>query len=151
MTPEAKTLRKACANFSKDLHALPETAFAHQFGEKTRTVADIVYEVILVNDHVGMCIRGEEPFDWPESQWITAPNDFNTKSVVVEAFDASAAKITETADSFSEEDLKVAVQTEHGETNRSERLRFMALHLWYHSGQLNFIQTLLGDDGWHWN
>lgn len=40
--------------------------------------------------------------------------------------------------------------TEHGETDRSERCRFIALHVWYHSGQLNFIQTLLGDDDWHW-
>lgn len=31
-----------------------------------------------------------------------------------------------------------------------KQVRFMAVPLWYHSGQLNFIQTLLGDDEWHW-
>lgn len=135
----------------QDLEALPETAFAHNFGGKSRRVLDLVYEVILVNDHIGMVIRNEPPFDWPDVTWITAPETFNSKEVCISAFKKSSESIVETAKSFSEEQLTETIKAEHGETNRTERLRFMALHLWYHSGQLNFIQTLLGDDAWHWN
>ncbi|MFZ4507855.1 MAG: DinB family protein [Fimbriimonas sp.] len=149
-TPEAASLRSACSIFTKDLQALPEEAFTKQFSAKARTVADIVYEVNMVNDHIGMNLRGEEAFAWPEGGWITAPADFNTKEIVIQAFEESAARIQATADSYSAEDLLGTIPTEHGDKTRAERLRFIVLHLWYHSGQLNFIQTLLGDDEWHW-
>lgn len=135
----------------KDLQALPEDAFSKSFGPATRTVADIVYEVNLVNDHVGMVIRGEEPFDWPEEEWIKAPPDFKTKAQVIDAFEKSSQKIIATAEGFSHEQLEKPFETEGKETTRYERCRFMTVHLWYHSGQLNFIQTLLGDDAGHWN
>ncbi|AIE86013.1 hypothetical protein OP10G_2645 [Fimbriimonas ginsengisoli Gsoil 348] len=135
----------------KDLQALPEEAFKKDFGGKTRTVADIVYEVNLVNDHVGMVIRGEEPFVWPEgAAWIKAPEGFGAKDDVIAAFQKSSEKIISTVDAYSVEELEAPLQTEDGETNRAERCRFMTLHVWYHGGQLNFIQTLLGDDAWHW-
>ena len=136
--------------FAKDLEALPEEAFTKCFGSKVRTVADIVHEVNLVNDHVGMVMRGEKPFEWPEGDWIRAPVEFNTKTVIIKAFQDSSNRIIETINSMTEADLEGTVQTEHGERTRFERCRFMTLHIWYHSGQLNFVQTLLGDDGWHW-
>jgi len=136
--------------FMQDLEAIPADAFTKSFGPKVRTVADIVYEVNMVNDHIGMVIRGEDAFDWPEGGWITAPEDFQSKEVAIESFKKSSEKIIATAESFSEEELTTPFKTDEGETTRFERCRFMALHLWYHSGQLNFIQTLLGDDAWHW-
>jgi len=149
-TQTAKALESACGIFLKDLQALPEEAFTKNFGGKTRTVADIVYEVNLVNDHVGLTLRGEELFDWPDGGWITAPADFQTKDVVVSAFENSTKKIIETANAYTDADLETTVETERGPKTRAERIRFMTLHLWYHGGQLNFIQALLGDDAWHW-
>ena|SRR2546421_9561050 len=136
--------------FLQDLQALPEEAFTKSFNSTTRTVADIVYEVNLVNDHVGMALRGEEPFPWPEEGWIKAPEDLRTKAGVISAFENSSQKIIATVEALSEADLEGMVQTEHGERTRFDRCMFMALHMWYHSGQLNYIQTLLGDDGFHW-
>jgi hypothetical protein len=146
-----KNLKSAYRIFRQDLEALPEDAFDKRFADRTRTVADIVYEVNLVNDHVGMVMRGEEPFTWPEERWITAPAEIRTKAAVLASLDASSAKLIETVDGFSSEELEQTVQTEHGERTRFDRCNFVTLHLWYHSGQLNYIQTLLGDDAGHWN
>ncbi|MBC8063549.1 MAG: DinB family protein [Chlorobia bacterium] len=143
-------LKSACRIFLQDLQALPEEAFCKSFGDKVRTVADIVYEVNLVNEHVAIVIRGEQPFDWPEGGFIKAPEDFRGKDNVMRAFEASTEKILSTAETFSSEEFESPIQHDGGETTRFERYRFMSLHLWYHSGQLNFIQTLLGDDAWHW-
>jgi len=144
------SLKGACRVFLQDLNAIPAEAFAKSFGPSCRTIADIVYEVNLVNDHIGMVIRGEEPFEWPEGGWITAPEDFSSKETVVAAFEASSNKIMETVEGFTPEQFEEPIMNDGKETNRFERCRFMALHLWYHSGQLNFIQTLLGDTEWHW-
>ncbi len=147
----AKNLKNACKIFQQDLQALPEEAFSQSFGAKTRTVADIVYEVNLVNDHVGMVIRGEKPFDWPDDDFPRAPADFQTKDVVTGAFQKSSEQIVSTVEGFSESQIIEPIQVDGKETTRFDRCQFMILHLWYHSGQLNFIQTLLGDDAWHWS
>ncbi len=133
----------------QDLEALPEDAFNRSLGGKARTVADLVCEVNLVNDHIGLTIRNEPLFDWPDG-WITAPEGARTKAAAIESFNSSSQRIIDTVEQMSEEVLAGTIATEHGETDRFERCRFMALHVWYHSGQLNYIQTLLGDDGWHW-
>ncbi len=147
----SKALRWVCDCFLNDLKALPESAFSQEFGGKARLLADIVYEVNLVNDHIGMVIRNEDPFSWPEGQWIKAPESFAGKDHIVAAFEASSARILATAEGLSDADLQTTVMTEWGERTREERIRFMAWHVGYHDGQLNFIQTLLGDDGWNWS
>lgn len=143
-------LKGSCSLIRQDLEALPESAFTHRFGGTSRTVADIVYEVTLVNDHIGMVLRGEDAFEWPDEGWIKAPEGFRTKAAVLDGFNKSSEKIIATAESLSAEEMEGTVQTEHGERTRFQRCQFMSLHMWYHSGQLNFMQTLLGDDAWHW-
>ena len=79
------------------------------------------------------------------------PVEVNSKEAVIAAFETSRQKCLETAGAFSAEQMDDKITTDDGETTRAERCRFMTLHLWYHSGQLNFIQTLLGDTSWHWS
>ncbi|MBS1706445.1 MAG: hypothetical protein JST40_11250 [Armatimonadetes bacterium] len=143
-------VKSAVGVFTKDLEALPEDAFSKDFGGKSRTVADIVTEVNMVNDHIGMVIRGETPFEWPDGGWIKAPEGFACKETIVTAFKESTDKFLATLEGFSEEQFMESILDDGSPTNRFERCRFAALHLWYHSGQLNFMQTLLGDDAWHW-
>jgi hypothetical protein len=145
-----KNLQNAYTLFRKDLDALPGDVFDKKFGDKTRTVADIVYEVTLLNDHVEMGMCGKEAPAWPEDGWMKAPEDFRTKEAILKAFDKSSEHILATIEGFSPEEVEELVPTNYGDRTRFSRCQFMTLHLWYHSGQLNYIQTLLGDDGWHW-
>lgn len=149
-TPVAKSLKSAIDIFRKDLEALPDDAFCRSFGPATRTVADIVYEVNMVNDHVAMILRGDTPFDWPDDGWVKAPAEFNAKEIVIKAFTKSSQEILELVAPLSAEELDAPFEAGGSTTSRAERCRFITLHLWYHSGQLNFIQTLLGDAEMHW-
>jgi hypothetical protein len=144
-------VKSACRMMLQDLQALPDEAFTQTFGPATRTVADIVYEVTLVNDHVGMVIRCEKPFDWPEGGWIKAPETLKTKEDVIGAFEKSSATIQATIEGLSPAEIEEPFEVDGKETTRFERCLFVALHMWYHSGQFNFVQTMLGDDGWHWS
>lgn len=143
-------VKSALGMFRQDLEALPEEVFARSLGGKARSVADIAYEINLVNDHVGRSMTGEPLFDWPKG-WITAPVELQSKEAALAAFDAMAEKTLARIVGLSQEALEAPITTEHGPTNGLERCRFLALHLWYHSGQLNFVQTLIGDDKWHWS
>lgn len=143
-------LESAYGMFRIDLEALPEEAFGRHFGGKSRTVADIVHEVVLVNDHICLSIEQKPLWEFPKG-WITAPEGSRSKGAVLEAVDKSRIQVLQTVQGLTEGDLAREVVTEWGPTDVYERCRFMAWHVTYHSGQLNFIQTLLGDDQWHWN
>lgn len=150
-TPTAvKSVLRALGIFEQDLEAIPAEAFDKCLGGKARTVADIVHEVNLVNEDIRCNMIGQPTIEWPDG-WVTAPEGQRTKDATLQAFRDTSARLKETISGFTDEDLSVKVTTEHGETDRAERCRFISLHVWYHSGQLNFIQTLLGDDGWHWS
>lgn len=143
-------LKSVSKRFLQDLNAIPEDAFAKCFTPQARSVADIVYEVKLVNEDIGKEMRGEKPAEWPDDGFVRAPENFRTKETVMGAFEKSTAEIIAMAEGYSSEEFEEPIQTCNGETTRFERCRFMNLHMWYHSGQLNFIQTLLGDDQLHW-
>lgn len=134
----------------KDLNATPEELFSKTLGGKARTIADIIFELIEVNDHIGATIRDENPVDWAYKGWITAPENFQSKETVIAGLLHSRDRFLDGLEKMSEEALAGVVQTEHGETTRAARCRFVAMHNWYHSGQLNYIQSLNGDDGWNW-
>ena len=144
-----KSVNRAFDVFQRDMEAIPADAFNRSLGGKARTVADIAYEVMLVNEDACANMRGEPGSEWDEG-WLKAPADFQSKEIVTAAFAEASAKVIAQIESYSEDELQSRVTCEWGETDRFERCRFIALHTWYHGGQLNFIQTLLGDDEWHW-
>jgi hypothetical protein len=74
----------------------------------------------------------------------------NGSQHVVDAFTESSEKITKTFEGFTLEELEAPYEDEGKTTTRIERCRFVTFHTDYHSGQLNFMQSLLGDDKFHW-
>ena len=143
------SLKSSYWRFRVDLLALPEEAIFQNFGGCSRTAADIVFEIGQVNDHIGQGVRGEKQFDWVDG-WLKAPESWKTKQSVVDAFEKSAELTTKTFEDFTQEELDAPYEDDGKTTTRMERCRFIAWHNDYHSGQLNFIQSLLGDDKFHW-
>lgn len=133
-----------------DLEAIPEEDFNRCFGGQARTAADLVYELNMVNDHVGLTIRGEELFDWPEG-WLRAPQALQGREASLASFRGSKQHFIDTIAALSEEQIEETILSDGKETSRYKMAMFVALHNWYHSGQMNFIQTLRGDIDWHWN
>jgi uncharacterized damage-inducible protein DinB len=134
----------------KDLEALPEEAFAKKFDGKARTVADIVYELVVVNDFLCKKYLGDEPIEFEFNGWLTAPDDFQAKDVVVAGMKESIEKVKSALSEATEDVLAKVNETPQGPKTTGEQLQFIGVHMAYHSGQFNYIQTLLGDDGWHW-
>jgi len=136
--------------FRQDLEALPEDAVAKSFGPKTRTVADIVYEINFVNDRIATVMRGETPPPFPGEGWNRAPEGYRTKDMLLKTLKESSSSILSMVEDYSDADMEESLATGSGQRTRLERCQFMTVHLWYHCGQLNYIQTLLGDEEIHW-
>ena len=135
--------------FLQDLEALPPDTFERSLGGKARTAADIVYEVNLTNDCLRLDMLGEPILDRPNA-WVTAPEKARTKASAIASFRASSEQVIQTVEQMSLEEVEGVIRTDLGEMTRADYCRSMTVHLWYHSGQLNYIQTLLGDGASHW-
>ena len=144
-----KSLKNAFWRFKVDLLAIPEEAIFKSFGGVSRTAADLVFETNQVNDHIGQGVRMEIQFDWVDG-WLKAPENWKTKQEVVDAFTESSDRTIKTFEDFTLDELEAPYEDDGKTTTRMERCRFITFHTDYHSGQLNFIQSLLGDDKFHW-
>ena len=148
-TIAVNSLKNSYWRFRVDLLAIPEEAIFQSFGGCSRTAADIVFEIGQVNDHICQGVRGETQFEWVDG-WLKAPETWKTKQDVVDAYAKSSEQTTKTFEDLSLEQLEAPYEDDGKATSRMERCRFIAWHNDYHSGQLNFIQALLGDDKFHW-
>ena len=144
-----KWLKNAFWRFRVDLLAIPEDAIFKSFGGCSRTVADIIFETGQVNKHVCQGVRGEVQFEWVDG-WLKAPESWKTKQDVVDAFTEMSEQTIKTFDDLTLQELEAPYEDQEKTTTRIERCRFITFHTDYHSGQLNFIQSLLGDDKFHW-
>jgi hypothetical protein len=153
LTTKDKTLSSVTRVFRfflQDLESLPADVFARSLGGKARTVADIAYEVRLTNERLCRDLQGLPSAEQP-SAWAIAPEDVRTKEGVIASFQASCEQVVQLLEGMSPEELDEVVVGVLGAASRADHCRSMTVHLWYHSGQLNFIQTLLGDSDLHWS
>jgi hypothetical protein len=136
--------------FQQDIENLPEEVFVKSLGGKARTVADIAYEVRLTNERLCRDLLRQPSTDTP-SGWAVAPEELYTKKATRRSFQASAEAVVQILEGMSVEEIEEVVPGVLGEASRADHCRSMTVHLFYHSGQLNFIQTLLGDSDIHWS
>ena len=153
MTTKEKTLStvtRVFRFFQQDLENLPADVFDKSLGGKARTVADIAYEVRLTNERLCHDLQGQPSSEQPNA-WAIAPEEARTKEATIQSFQTSCEQVIQLIERMSPEELEEVVPGVLGEASRADHCRSMTVHLWYHSGQLNFIQALLGDSDMHWS
>lgn len=136
--------------FLQDLENLPADVFDKSLGCKARTVTDIAYEVRLTNERLCRDLQVQPSAEQPNA-WVIAPEDIRTKEATIRSFQTSCEQVLQLIEQMSLEEMEEVVPGVLGEASRADHCRSMTVHLWYHSGQLNFIQTLLGDSEIHWS
>ena len=153
MNTKEKTLgsvTRALRFFQQDLENLPPEVFEKSLGGKARTAADIAYEVRLTNERLCRDLQRLESSESPNA-WTVAPEEFRTKEAAIASFQSSADQVVALIERLSVEEMEEVVPGVLGDASRADHCRAMTVHLFYHSGQLNFIQTLLGDSEIHWS
>jgi len=135
-------VRGAVSAFCDDIDALTHEQLDRSYNEKTRRAYDYIFEVAVVNLRVAARLRGEDPGPMPWDfgvNWLGAPKEYRDKEAVL-AYTREAG-----------DELITAAQEYMGdERELIEKLVFIRVHISYHDGQLNYIQSLDGDLAVHW-
>jgi len=134
----------------KDIAAMPNEVLSHCPGGKARCGFDLVYEMAMVHRLVADTLRGEAKDVPPPQGWIKAPAEFNDKEMAAKEFSASVDEMLMAFADVNDDQLGAELPTPLGPMSIQRLMTIMGGHLMYHSGQLNYIQTLHGDDVFHW-
>lgn len=143
-------LKDSQSSFANDLFALEEADLLVSPLGSARPPVDFIYEVVFINRRLAARIRGEalEPFARGEG-WMVAPAEFRAKDVMVAEFHASMDEITT---SLEAADIETKVTFPDGSQQTvGEVALFATIHVTYHDGQLNYLQSMKGDDAVHWD
>ena len=137
--------------FKSDLMALSDEQITSSPMGKARPVCDFAYEVICINDRVRSRMLGEDPGPWPfQDSWAVCPDQLQSREALIEALDASAAKVIQTFEKIGEKKALEEIDAPGGRTTPLQQMMFMSMHTMYHDGQMNYLQALQGDDKVYW-
>lgn len=133
--------------FTADINAIPDDKWNVNFGGCTRPASELTADALSLLDWVTKVLEGNKDAEYNEG----IKDDCATKSGAI-------AKLHSLSEGFGKA-LVAASDEALGETImppwQMEAPLFMIAqiavsHIWYHDGQLNYIQCLLGDDKVHW-
>jgi hypothetical protein len=140
----------AAALFNTDVTHMTDEMLASSPGGKARCGFDLIYEVALINRLVaGYAAQDGTVFSPPEG-WVVAPDAFRQKTVALDNFNESVSAACSAIRALPAERLDEIVDSPLGKVPLSRLAGILPMHIMYHSGQLNYIQTMHGDDNFHW-
>lgn len=144
-----KGLNQAVEFYKSDLRALTQDQLTTVPMGKARRACDFSWEVVEVNLRVAKRMAGET-LPPPGDDWTVCPPEHAETEKLVAAIEDSAAKLTEAFKGVGEEGALKEIETPTGPRTPLEMLSFASMHMMYHDGQLNLLQSMHGDSEMHW-
>ncbi len=141
---------KAVTRYQQDLGALPAEKFAVSPGGEARSAADFTHECALLNRWFAASLRGDALTRDTPNGWIKAGGDALDLTLATAAFKDSADELLAAFEALDDAGLDKLVPGYQGPTPAYAWALFAATHIVYHDAQLNYIQSMLGDDKMHW-
>lgn len=134
-----------------DINAIPEDQWNATHGGCTRSASDLTADAISLFGWTTAAMQGNAP-DASEGDMMAALKaECSTKAGASACLKKHVEEFTAALAACSEEKLQTPIMAPWGMESPLFGLAQVAVsHLWYHDGQLNYIQCLLGDEKVHW-
>jgi len=137
--------------FTADINAIPDDKWTATMGGCTRSANALVADAVSLLIWTTEALKGKVTQDTDGSIMKQLTEEFATKGVAV-------ARLAETTQAFNEALSEASDETLNSTINTPWQMpaplymiaQIAVSHVWYHDGQLNYIQCLLGDDKIHW-
>ena len=146
-----ESLERVLKFYVNDLEAIDDARLGQSLGGTARKPIDFTYEVAFVNRRIAKRLRGEDPGPFDSEGWITAPEAFQTKAEAIAELKASVEEVLTAWKALPDSELDREIVTPGGNSNPFKMMSMAVNHTNYHDAQLNYIQSLLGDDEMHWD
>lgn len=130
--------------WEKDLAAHRDEELLSRPSETARSVADFAYETVFVNRRIAARLRGETVA--PMDGFPACPEELRDRGLLAKAMRESADEVLAALG-----DPQREITRPDGSTvSAFASAEFAAIHMFYHLGQVNYVQTMYGDPAVHW-
>lgn len=137
--------------FSADLRSMDEDSLRSNCGGQSRCGFDFIFEMIgFYETFGGLLANGPSDIEGPGGGWVRAPEEFCVKDSAMSALDAAVDRFRSVIEGYSGDFLKDVFPSPVGPFTPIGMANLAVWHTMYHSGQLNYIQTVRGDVDFHW-
>ncbi|MBV6457723.1 MAG: hypothetical protein HONBIEJF_00840 [Fimbriimonadaceae bacterium] len=137
--------------YAADIRAIPEEKWTATFGGCTRPANELTGDALAMLEWVTDAIRGNVRATYGPEDMEGLTEKCRTREGAITALKASTQAFNDALNAASNETLLKPIMAPWGMESPLYSLAQIAVsHIWYHDGQLNYIQCLLGDDKVHW-
>ncbi|HRK20693.1 MAG TPA: hypothetical protein PLX06_02735 [Fimbriimonadaceae bacterium] len=137
--------------YSADIRAIPDDKWDATFGGCTRSACEVTADAISLLDWTTKALQGNPPADYGPGNMDAMKAQCATKDAATAKLASSIADFNAALNAASDDTLNAVVTPPWQMDAPMFMLCQIAVsHIWYHDGQLNYIQCLLGDEKVHW-
>jgi hypothetical protein len=137
--------------FAADINAIPDDKWTATFGGCTRPANMLAADTISLLIWCTEALKGNVISTYEEEGMTKLGNEVATKPVAIAKLNEATQAFVAALGEASDETLNSVVTPPWQMPAPLFILAQIAVsHIWYHDGQLNYIQCLLGDDKIHW-
>lgn len=133
--------------FTADIKAIPEDKLTWSPGGCARSAASIAHEVIGLCSWMAAALKGESA---NENYMDDSNASSNHNQIIADLATATGALSNALVSADAETLNKTVTPPWKMDCPMYMCAQIVVSHIWYHDGQLNTIQCLLGDDKVHW-
>ena len=132
-----------------DIKAIPADKWTSPFGGCTRPANALLADTITMLVWTTAALKGETSDAYDKMEALAG--ELVDQTAAISAFTTASAAFGEALTSASEEFLQSSIMTPWQMPTPALMVAHIAVsHIWYHDGQFNYIQSLLGDEKVHW-
>lgn len=136
--------------FLKDIKAMPEPTLTKKFGGCARPANELVADTLGMLYWTTAALKGEK-YELNEDSAAHLAPTLTTHTAIVEAMTKATSDFKNAFDQASDETLnKLVTPPWQMDAPLYILCQIAVSHIWYHDGQLNYIQALEGDEKVHW-
>jgi hypothetical protein len=137
--------------FGADVHAMPHAMLAATCGGASRCGYDLIFELVGFFDTFGKLLSdGPSEVQGPSGGWARCGAEFQNKESSMAELDRAAGSFVKALEEYKGDFVRDEFPSPVGSFTPLGLGQLAVSHLMYHSGQLNYIQTIHGDEGFHW-
>ncbi len=137
--------------YLRDFDATADDVLSAKFNDRGRSPINVTVEVTGFNYLVAKMLKGEKA-EMPNAQEREEfAAKLNTREAAKAAFEDSVKVVTEAAATLTDAEWAEKLMAPWGrEISKAHMANWLSFHAMYHDGQINYVQTLHGDEEMHW-
>jgi hypothetical protein len=138
--------------FVSDVNAIPDDKWTATMGGCTRPCSELADDTISFLVWATKCIEQGGTPTMDEAARAALKESCTTKAGAIAAIQNASKSMADALSATTDEILMKTATAPFGMDGSIYGFAQMAVsHVWYHDGQLNYVQCLLGDGDFHWS